>query len=119
MRLPIGIAPFSGVLGFVTPLLVDRWSRGDPARAGKAYALNILGCILGPLLSGFVLLPLISERWVLLTLALPWLLIGVLPSGIFRRKKTRRTKPRLGWQSRLLLRGRAAGADAGLFSDQL
>jgi spermidine synthase len=64
-RLSLGIAPFSGVLGFVTPLLVDRWSGGDPGRAGKAYAINILGCIMGPLLSGFVLLPLISERWVL------------------------------------------------------
>ena len=57
-RLVLGIAPFSGVLGFVTPLLVDRSSGGDPGRAGKAYALNVLGCILGPLLSGFVLLPL-------------------------------------------------------------
>ena len=98
-RLPIGIAPFSGALGFVTPLLVDRWSRGDPSRAGKAYALNILGCILGPLLSGFVLLPLISERWVLLTLALPWLLLGVLPLGSLDGTKPDGTKPRVGWQT--------------------
>lgn len=76
-RLVLGIAPFSGVLGFVTPLLVDRWSRGDPGRAGKAYALNVLGCILGPLLSGFVLLPLMSERWVLFVFSLPWLWMGV------------------------------------------
>jgi spermidine synthase len=100
-RLPIGIAPLSGALGFVTPLLVDRWSRGDPARAGKAYALNILGCILGPLLSGFVLLPLISERWVLLTLALPWLLLGVLPLGSLDGKKPDGAKPRVGWQTGL------------------
>jgi spermidine synthase len=103
-RLPIGIAPFSAALGFVTPLLVDRWSRGDPARAGKAYALNILGCILGPLLSGFVLLPLISERWVLLTLALPWLLLGVLPRGSLDGTrvdgtKVHGSKPRVGWQT--------------------
>jgi spermidine synthase len=98
-RLPIGIAPFSGALGFVTPLLVDRWSRGDPARAGKAYALNILGCILGPLLSGFVLLPLMSERWVLLTLALPWLLLGVLPLGSLDATKLDGPMPRAGWQT--------------------
>ncbi len=30
MRLVLGIGPFSGILGFVTPMLVDRWSGGDP-----------------------------------------------------------------------------------------
>jgi len=81
LRLIVGIAPFSGVLGFLTPLLVDRWSVGDPARAGKAYAVNVLGCILGPLLSGFLLLPLISERWVLFVFSLPWLLMAFRPAG--------------------------------------
>ena len=99
VRLPIGIAPFSGALGFVTPLLVDRWSRGDPARAGKAYALNILGCILGPLLSGFVLLPLMSERWALSTLALPWLLLGLFPLGSLDGIKPDGAKPRVAWQT--------------------
>ena len=81
LRLMVGIAPFSGVLGFLTPLLVDRWSVGDPARAGKAYAVNVFGCILGPLLSGFLLLPLISERWVLFVFSLPWLLMAFRPAG--------------------------------------
>ena len=66
LRVVLGIAPFSGILGFVTPMLVDRWSAGDPSKAGSAYAVNVMGCILGPLLSGFVLLPLIGERWALL-----------------------------------------------------
>ncbi|HXP16047.1 MAG TPA: hypothetical protein VN868_03015 [Terriglobales bacterium] len=79
LRLLLGVAPFAGLLGFLTPLLVDRWSGGDPVRAGKAYATNILGCILGPLLAGFLLLPLISERWVLFLFSLPWLLIGIRP----------------------------------------
>jgi len=78
-RLLLGIAPFTGLLGFLTPMLVDRWSGGNPGRAGKAYAVNVLGCILGPLLAGFVLLPWISERWSLLLLSLPWLAIGVRP----------------------------------------
>jgi len=75
-RLILGIAPFSGLLGFVTPMLVDIRSAGDPNRAGSAYAINVVGCILGPLVSGFILLPLISERWALLVFAAPWLLIG-------------------------------------------
>jgi hypothetical protein len=78
-RLALGIAPFSGILGFLTPMLVDRWSSGDPNRAGNAYAVNVLGCILGPLLSGFVLLPLMSEHWVLTLLSLPWLFAGIYP----------------------------------------
>ena len=79
LRLVIGIAPFSGILGFVTPMLVDRWSGGDPDLAGRAYAVNVVGCILGPLVAGFILLPLINERWALLAFALPWLVVGVNP----------------------------------------
>ncbi|PYX07026.1 MAG: hypothetical protein DMG88_16230 [Acidobacteria bacterium] len=78
-RLLWGIPPFAALLGFVTPMLVDRWSGGDPERAGKAYAVNVLGCILGPLVAGFLLLPLISDRWVLFVFALPWLLLGMFP----------------------------------------
>ena len=89
-----GIAPFSGVLGFLTPLLVDRWSGGDPAKAGKAYAVNVVGCILGPLVSGFLLLPLMSERWVLFVFSLPWLLIGIRPEWL--RKDARL---RLDWRA--------------------
>ena len=79
LRLLLGIAPFAGLLGFLTPMLVDRWARGNPASAGKAYAVNVVGCILGPLLAGFLLLPWISERWALLLLALPWLILGLRP----------------------------------------
>jgi len=79
LRLILGLTPFSGVLGFVTPMLVDRWSGGDPDHAGTAYAVNILGCILGPLVAGFGLLPLLSEHWVLTLFALPWLALGAWP----------------------------------------
>jgi spermidine synthase len=57
-------------------MLVDRWSGGDPEKAGSAYAVNVVGCILGPLLAGFLLLPWMSERWVLFLFALPWLVLG-------------------------------------------
>jgi spermidine synthase len=79
LRLVLGVGPFSAILGFVTPMLVDRWSGGDPDRAGKAYAVNVVGCILGPLVAGFILLPLLSERWVLFAFALPWLMVGLAP----------------------------------------
>ncbi len=87
LRLVLGIGPFSAILGFVTPMLVDRWSGGHPDQAGKAYAVNVVGCILGPLVAGFVLLPLMSERWVLFTFALPWLIIGIVPRWSVGREK--------------------------------
>ncbi len=77
IRLLIAIAPFTGLLGFLTPMLVDRWSGGDPDRAGTAYAVNVVGCILGPLAAGFGLLPWVSERWAVVVLALPWIVIGL------------------------------------------
>ncbi len=77
IRLVLGIAPFTGLVGFLTPLLIDRWARGDPSKAGKAYAVNVLGCILGPLLAGFLLLPWISSRWALVLFTLPWIFVAV------------------------------------------
>ena len=75
--LMFGIGPFCGVAGFMTPMLVDRFSSGNPNRAGRAYAVNGVGCIVGPLLAGFVLLPAVGERWTLLLLALPFFAFGV------------------------------------------
>lgn len=77
LRVLIGVAPFSAVTGFLTPMLVDRWSGGDPDRAGRSYAVNVLGCIAGPLISGFVLLPHVGERASLLLFALPWLAMAL------------------------------------------
>ncbi len=76
-RMIPAIAPFTGLLGFLTPMLVDRRSGGDPGKAGRAYAVNVLGCILGPLLAGFLLLPFLSERLSLIVLSLPWLIFGL------------------------------------------
>ena len=77
LRVIYGVAPFSCMIGFLTPMLVDRWSRGDPDRAGRAYAVNVLGCILGPLVAGFVLLPIFGEHRSMLVLVLPWFAMGV------------------------------------------
>ena len=86
-RLLFGLPLFTGLLGFITPMLVDGYSKGDPVAAGKAYAINILGCIVGPLLAGFGMLPFMSERWALILLTLPWLILGIAP--LFRPGQTR------------------------------
>jgi len=90
MRLATGIVPFSISMGFLTPMLVDRWSDGDPKRAGNAYSVNVVGCILGPLTAGFLLLPLMSERWVLFCFALPWLILGGRPARFWSHGAQRR-----------------------------
>jgi spermidine synthase len=76
-----GIMPVSCVIGFLTPMLVDRWSLGDPGRAGRAYAVNVLGCILGPLVAGFILLPVVGERYALLIFIAPYLVMPAFPVG--------------------------------------
>ena len=40
VRAGLGVILFSGLAGFLTPMLVDQWSAGDPDRAGRAYAVT-------------------------------------------------------------------------------
>lgn len=77
LRVALGVGPFAGVVGFLTPALVDRWSGGDPDRAGRAYAVNVIGCIIGPLLSGFILLPILGENLSMLLLVIPWGIMAI------------------------------------------
>jgi spermidine synthase len=77
IRAGLGVTLFSGMVGFLTPMLVDRWSSGDPDRAGRAYAVNVIGSILGPLVAGFAVLPWAGERWGLCVVALPLFVIGL------------------------------------------
>jgi spermidine synthase len=72
----VAILPFSLAMGLVTPMILDRVSQGDAERAGRGYAINITGCVLGPLVSGFLLLPLLGERFTLLAFALPWIAVS-------------------------------------------
>ena len=74
----LSLVPISLLLGYMTPQLVDDHARGEPGAAGSAYAVNVVGCILGPLLSGYVLLPLFGVKWALLLMALvyPLFLVG-------------------------------------------
>jgi len=66
------IFPFCGILGYLTPKLIDEYSSGVPNSAGCIYAINIVGCILGPLLAGYVLLPFLGVKSSLLLMALPF-----------------------------------------------
>lgn len=68
------LCPFCAILGYLSPSLVDRYSGGCPARAGHAYAVNVLGCILGPLFVSYLVLPRLDERGALIMLALPLVL---------------------------------------------
>jgi spermidine synthase/MFS family permease len=93
LRVVVGVVPFSAGAGFLTPLWLDRLSHGDPGRAGRGYAINVVGCVVGPLLSGFILLPLVGERFALLIFALPWIAAGL----VLRPPGSRRFVP--AWQS--------------------
>jgi spermidine synthase len=66
------IVPFCALLGYLTPGLIDEYAGGHPGPAGEAYAINVLGCILGPLFAGYILLPWVSERAALMILSLPF-----------------------------------------------
>jgi len=65
----VSIVPISALLGYLTPQLVDEHARGEPRAAGSAYATNVLGCIAGPLVAGYLLLPGLGVKWSLLLLA--------------------------------------------------
>ncbi|HEY2629756.1 MAG TPA: hypothetical protein VGI57_11550, partial [Usitatibacter sp.] len=65
------IVPLCAILGYLTPRLIDDVSRGDPGLAGRAYALNVLGCIVGPLIASYVLLPFCGAAHSLAILSVP------------------------------------------------
>jgi spermidine synthase len=66
------ICPVCALLGYLTPNLIDEFAAGQPTKAGQAYAINVLGCILGPLFACYILLPHLSERCALIVLGLPF-----------------------------------------------
>jgi spermidine synthase len=72
----IGIIPFCAALGYLTPLLVDRYSGGEVGAASRAYAINVIGCIFGPLFGGYLLLPTVGERAAIIVLSLIPVAIG-------------------------------------------
>lgn len=73
--LHLGIAPYCAILGYLTPKLIDQHAGGRPDAVGHAYAINVLGCIAGPLVVSYVLLPQVGIQWSAIALAIPlWML---------------------------------------------
>jgi spermidine synthase len=93
------IVLFCAMAGFLTPLLVDSWSSGDPDRAGSAYAVNIAGSIVGPLIAGFWLLPWIGARWAILVLSIPLFAIAALT--VLQKPRSETTQPKSNLKPRL------------------
>jgi spermidine synthase len=90
---------FCALAGFLTPLLVDSWSSGDPDRAGTAYAVNVAGSIVGPLIAGFWLLPNMGERWAIVVLSAP--LFAIAGTIALRRSSTQGSQPGTGLKPKL------------------
>ena len=97
-RLAIGVGtilgsiiPFCAALGYLTPKLIDQYSTGRPFEAGKAYAINVLGCILGPLFAAYTFLPSFGVKISLILLALPFMVFFIL--------KVRTELRKMGWAS--------------------
>ena len=72
----LSVFPMCGVLGYLTPGLIDRYAGGHPASAGKAYGINVIGCILGPLCASYLLVPNMSERYAMILLGVPMLALA-------------------------------------------
>jgi len=75
------IVPLCAMLGHMTPKLIDDYSRGRPAAAGRSYGWNIAGGILGPIVAACLLLPLIGMRFALVILAAPFIGLYIWSAG--------------------------------------
>ncbi len=75
------ICPFCALLGYLTPGVIDEYGAGTPSGAGRAYAFNVLGCILGPLFASYLILPGMGERYALVILSFLLLLLYLFARG--------------------------------------
>ena len=85
----ISIFPFCAALGYLTPKLIDECSSGRPCEAGRAYAVNVIGCVIGPLFASYILLPKLGVKYSLIILGIPFLIFFVVyyKRSIFQRKR--------------------------------
>jgi spermidine synthase len=74
----LSIFPFCAALGYLTPKLIDEYSNGKPYQAGRAYAFNIAGCVVGPLFASYILLPVLGVKFSLIILSIPLLAFSVM-----------------------------------------
>ncbi|MGH7898712.1 MAG: hypothetical protein ACREQQ_12210, partial [Candidatus Binatia bacterium] len=99
LRIVLGLAPFCALLGYVTSAILDEEGGNRPERAANAYALNLLGCVLGPLLAGFVVIPELGTHTATLLFAAP-LFLFALGAPI---ERARRAVPAIAWAGCSLL----------------
>ncbi len=85
----IGIFPFCAILGYLTPMIIDTLAKGTPHKIGSYYALNTIGCILGPLAASYILLPFLSVQQAILITTIPFIIIGF----VLIHKNHRRSSP--------------------------
>lgn len=76
------VGSISYLLGYLTPKQIDELSEGNPKIVGFAYAVNLLGCIIGPLLASYLLLPLIGSKFSIALMSLPLLLFLFIKNSI-------------------------------------
>jgi predicted membrane-bound spermidine synthase len=78
LQITATIAPVCMVLGYLTPAIIDYYSRGDAKKAGESYAINVFGCILGPLAVSYLMLPYMSAKAVMIILSVLYIILFLL-----------------------------------------
>ena len=68
LTLLASLFPICLALGYLTPKMIDQYSLGNPRQAGRAYAINIFGGIIGPLFASYLLLPEFGSKLTLVIL---------------------------------------------------
>lgn len=69
------IFPLCAILGYLTPSIIDEYSGGNEKLVGKSYSINIIGCILGPIIVSYFLLPVFGAKTTLIILSIPYTIL--------------------------------------------
>jgi spermidine synthase len=77
VRILIGVAPISFLLGVVTPSLIDECTGSEPHKVSIAYTFNLAGCIVGPLVAGFLIIPVFGNRVASFLVAFVFLMLSL------------------------------------------
>ncbi len=78
LQVVLTIFPVCTVLGYLTPSIIDYYSEGDAKKAGESYAINVLGCILGPLAVSYLMLPFMSAKAVMIIMSVLYVFLFLL-----------------------------------------
>lgn len=62
--------------GYLLPYITDKLCNNNPEKAAKSYTFNFAGCIIGPLLTTYILFPAIGLKLSLIAYAAPLLIIS-------------------------------------------